>query len=68
MSRRQDISAYRGQQKRANLASRILRVDGEELEEISAVGETKLKWEVVTDITSTHAFISVLNEPTIIIH
>ncbi len=69
LARRRVTSIYRDPQKRATLASRILRADSEGLEEISGAGEAKLKWEVVTDIavTSTHAFVSVLNDPTIII-
>ncbi|MAT41391.1 MAG: hypothetical protein CL609_03545 [Anaerolineaceae bacterium] len=60
---------YRDPVKKASLATRILRANNEGIEEISSMGGTKLKWDVITDlaVTPTHAFIYVQNIPTIIV-
>ncbi len=60
---------YRDPAKKASLATRILRANNEGIEEISSIGETKLRWDAITDlaVTTTHAFIYVQNIPTIIV-
>lgn len=48
-------------------APRLLRATSEGLEEKSGVGEMKVKWEAIDGITitTTHAFISIQNTPSV---
>jgi len=67
--RRKVFATYRDPNKRVTLATRVLRVNDVGLEERSSLGESNIKWEVITAITETaaYAFISVLNNPMIIV-
>jgi hypothetical protein len=67
--RRRVTAAYHDPAKKASLASRVLRVSPEGLEEISDLGEIKVKWEAVNDlvVTPSHMFISVQGTSSIVI-
>jgi len=62
-------TAYQDPTKQASLASRVLRASSEGLEEISDLGEIKVKWEAVNELvmTPSHVFISVQGTSSIVI-
>ncbi len=67
--RRKVSQTYRDEKMRASLSSRTLKATDEGLEEKSELGEMKVKWLLVDGIypTSTHVFISVQKNLSIII-
>jgi hypothetical protein len=67
--RRRVTITYDDPAKKASLASRVLRASPDGLEEISDLGEIKVKWEAVNGlvITPSHAFISVQGTSSIVI-
>lgn len=67
--RRRVTTVYQDPAKQASLASRILRASPEGLEEISDLGEIKVKWDAVNElvITPSHTFISVQGTSAIVI-
>jgi hypothetical protein len=67
--RRRVAVAYRDPSKRATLNTRTIHISSDGLQEQTEMGEIKIKWDVINEIalTSTHAFLSVQNVPSIII-
>jgi len=67
--RRKVSAAYRDENKRATLSTRALRIIDGGLQEISGLGETKIKWDVISSITEapTYAIISTQSAPSMII-
>lgn len=63
--RRRIRAAYRDEKMRASLGSRTLRLTDEGLEEISDLGEVKIKWDAIqaVAVTPTHAFVTVAGAP-----
>jgi len=69
LMRRKVSAKYRDEQNRATLATRTLRATSEGLEEISSLGEIKIKWEAIEDlaVTPTYTIISIQQIPSMII-
>jgi hypothetical protein len=67
--RRKVSATYRIPKNRATLASRILRATDEGIHEESGMGGIKVKWDVVDNVavTSSHAFITIHGNPSIVI-
>ncbi len=63
--RRRIRAAYRDEKMRAFLAARTLRLTDEGLEEISGLGEVKIKWDAIqaVAVTPTRAFVTVAGAP-----
>ena len=62
--RRKVSNAYRDEKNRATLAKRTLRAKEDGLEESSAWGEIRVKWDMVNEIrvTPTHTFIAIMGK------
>lgn len=62
-------AAYRDENKRTTLSTGALRIIDGGLQEISGLGETKIKWDVISSITEalTYAIISIQSAPSMII-
>ena len=69
LNRRRVAAAYRDPSKRVTLNARTIQVSSDGLHELTEMGETNVKWDVINGIavTPTHAFLSVQNVPSIIV-
>jgi hypothetical protein len=69
MVRRRVSAAYHAPQNQASFAQRTLRADDGGLAELSALGELKVKWEAIDDLTEEQgrAYISVQGKPSLVI-
>ena len=67
--RQRIAKSYRDPKNAASFALRTLNATDDGLQEVSSLGDLKLKWAVINDLseTSTHAFFSVQGVPSLVI-